>query len=103
MVHVKANKGSEIRRFEIESRTTFNQLKKSVGTLFGVNDEDIVDINYCDGEEDIVRLSSDIELQSAFKHLGEEDTWRLQILLKPSELQQPEATSTSWWSCNPLW
>lgn len=66
MVHVKAYRGSEIRRFEIESGMTFVQLKRSICTLFGLNEEDMTCINYCDREEDIVMLSSDTELQSAF-------------------------------------
>lgn len=74
MVQVKACRGSEIRRFEIESGTTFVKLKRSIYTLFGLNEEDVTCINYCDREEDIVMLSSDTELQSAFTHLGEEDT-----------------------------
>ena len=76
MIHVKAYRGSgsEIRRFEIESGTTFVQLKRSVCSLFGLNEEDLISITYCDREGDVVVLSSDLELHSAFNHLGEEDT-----------------------------
>ena len=68
MVHVKAYRGPEVRRFEIESGTTYVQLKRSICTLFGLNEEDVTCINYCDREEDIVVLSSDTKLQSAFSY-----------------------------------
>lgn len=94
MIQVKAYRGSEIRRFEIESGTTFAQLKKSVCSLFGLNKEDLISINYCDREEDVVVLSSDLELRSAFKHLGEENTWKLLIVEKQQERDhQPKVLS----------
>ena len=77
MVQIKAYRGSEIRRFDIEAGTTFAQLKELVFNLFGLSKEDTVTINYCDRDGDIVRLSSDAELQTAVKHLGDQDTWKL--------------------------
>ena len=47
--------------------------------LFGLTQEDTVTINYFDKDGDIIRLSSDGELQTALKHLGEDDTWKLQV------------------------
>ena len=99
MIHVKAYRGSEIRRFEIESGTTFVQLKKSVCTLFGLSEEDLISISYCDREKDVVALSSDLELHSAFKHLGEDDTWKLLIVEKQREERDHHL---SWRNCYPF-
>ena len=89
MVQIKAYRGSEIRRFEIEAGTTFAQLKELVTNLFGLSKEDTVTINYCDRDGDIVRLSSDAELQTALNHLGEQDTWKLQVVVQHrQEVQQ---------------
>ena len=77
MVQIKAYRGSEIRRFDIEAGTTFAQLQELVSSLFGLSKEDAVAINYCDKDGDVVRLSSDAELQTAFRHLGDQATWKL--------------------------
>ncbi|XP_065891165.1 uncharacterized protein [Dysidea avara] len=102
MVHIKAYKGSEIRRFEIDPAGTFPQLTELVNKLFGLTEKDTVAINYCDRDGDIVRLSSDAELQTALKHLGEEDTWKLQIVVEQKQQQQqpraqPVRPLFSWW------
>ena len=89
-MHIKAYKGSEIRRFEIDPAGTFPQLTELVNKLFGLTEKDIVAINYCDRDGDIVRLSSDAELQTALKHLGEEDTWKLQIVVEQKQQQQQQ-------------
>ena len=105
MVQIKAYRGSEIRRFDIETGTTFAQLKELVISLFGLNKEDTVAINYCDRDGDIVRLSSDGELQTALKHLGDQDTWKLQVVVqRKQEVQRPPAQtdSLSWWDWNPF-
>ena len=89
MMQMKAYRGSEIRRFDIEAGTTFPQLKELVFNLFGLSKEDTVTINYCDRDGDIVRLSSDAELQTAVKHLGDQDTWKLQVVVqRKQEVQQ---------------
>ena len=102
MVHIKAYRGSEIRRFDFVSSGTFTQLTEQVHKLFGLTDKDTVFINYCDRDGDIVRLSSDAELQTALKHLGEEDTWKLQIVVEQKQQQQPQAQPGrphfSWWN-----
>jgi len=90
MVHIKAYKGSEIRRFEIDPAGTFPQLTEQVVKLFGLADKDTVAINYSDRDGDIIRLSSDAELQTALKHLGEEDTWKLQIVVEQKQQQQQQ-------------
>ena len=104
MVQIKAYRGSEIRRFDIEVGTTFAQLKELVTNLFGLSKEDTVTINYCDRDGDIVRLSSDAELQTAIKHLGDQDTWKLQVVVqRKQEVQrQAQTDSTSWWDWNPF-
>lgn len=104
MVHIKAYKGSEIRRFEIEPATTFAQLKELVVNLFGIGEDYTVTINYCDRDGDVIRLSSDGELQTALKHLGEEDTWKLQIVVQHKEPPQHAAprAATSWWDWDPF-
>ena len=108
MVHIKAYRGSEIRRFEIDPGTTFAQLKELVSKLFGLGEEDTVTINYCDRDGDVIRLSSDTELQTALRHLGEEDTWKLQIIVehKLQQQQQPHhvapRAAASWWDWDPF-
>ena len=106
MVQIKVYRGSEIRRFDIEAGTTFAQLKELVISLFGLSKEDTVVINYCDRDGDIVRLSSDAELQTALKHLGEQDTWKLQVVVQhKQEVQQrspAQTDSISWWDWNPF-
>ena len=106
MVKVKAYRGSEIRRFDIEAGATFAQLQELIVRLFGLRKEDAVTINYCDMDGDVVRLSSDAELQAAFKHLGEQDTWKLQILVqRKQEVDHRPPTQddlTSWWDWNPF-
>ena len=104
MVQIKAYRGSEIRRFEIAAEASFAQLKELVTNLFGINAEDTVVINYCDREGDIVGLSSDAELQTALKHLGEEDTWKLQVLVQHKQEQrgQNQTETASWWNWNPF-
>jgi len=99
MVHIKAYRGSEIRRFDFDSSGTFSQLTEQVVKLFGLTDKDTIFINYCDRDGDIVKLSSDAELQTALKHLGEEDTWKLQIVVEQKQqLQaQPDHPHFSWW------
>ena len=101
MVHIKAYKGSEIRRFEIDPAGTFPQLTEQVVKLFGLTDKDTVAINYCDRDGDIIRLSSNAELQTALKHLGEEDTWKLQIVVEQKQQQQQQQpqpqSSRGWW------
>ena len=99
MVQIKAYRGSEIRRFDIEAGTTFAQLKELVSSLFGLSKEDTVAINYYDRDGDVVRLSSDAELQTALKHLGEQDTWKLQILVQREQQRRSPAQtdSASWW------
>ena len=100
MVHIKAYRGSEIRRFELDSARTFPQLLEQVVKLFGLTDKETVAINYCDRDGDIVRLSSDSELQTALKHLGEEDTWKLQIVVEQKQQQQQRPQpqlSRGWW------
>ena len=76
---------SEIRRFEIEAGTTFAQLQELVVKLSGLRKEDLmiieVIINYFDKDGYVVWLSSDAELQIALKYLGEQDTWKLKILV----------------------
>ena len=38
--------------------------------------------HYRDNDEaDIVRLLSNRELQTAFEHLGDQETWKLQVLV----------------------
>ena len=101
MVHVKAYKGSEIRRFEINPSSTFASLKELVAKLFSLGEDDTVKINYCDRDGDVIRLSSDVELQTALRHLGEEDTWKLQVVVEHREKEQPQAAApraaASWW------
>ena len=110
MVHVKAYKGSEIRRFEIDSKATFAELKELVHNLFNILQDDTVIVNYCDRDGDLIRLSSDAELQTALNHLGEEDTWKLQIVVEHK--QQPQhhhhigapsrGAAGSWWDWDPF-
>ena len=88
MVHIKAYKDSEIRRFEFNPSGTFVQLTELVHKLFGLSEKDTAAINYCDRDGDIVRLSSDAELQTALRHLGEEDTWKLQIAVEQNQQQR---------------
>ena len=106
MVQIKAYRGSEIRCFDIEAGTTFDQLRELVGNLFGISKEDRVTINYCDRDGDIVRLSSDRELQTALKHLGDQDTWKLQVVVqhKPEAQRQApqQSEAASWWDWNPF-
>ena len=112
MVNIKAYKGSEIRRFEINPGTTFAQLNEMVLKLFGLTQDDTVAINYCDRDGDIIRLSSDGELQTALKHLGEDDTWKLQVTVShkqpaaeahhPHQRVQVYQPATSWWDWNPF-
>jgi len=106
MVHIKAYRGSEIRRFDIDPGTTFAQLKELVSKLFGLSKDTTVAINYCDRDGDLVKLSSDAELQTALKHLGDQDTWRLQIVVQyKQETQQRAPTqddAASWWDWNPF-
>ena len=99
MVIVKVYRGSEIRRFYIEAGTTFAQLQKLLVKLFRLRKEDAVTINYCDRDGDVAQLSSDAELQAALKHLGEQDTWKLQILvqLKPEVNHWPPIQPNSFW------
>ena len=101
MVQIKAYRGSEIRRFDIEAGTTFAQLQELVSSLFGLSKEDAVAINYCDKDGDVVRLSSDAELQTALRHLGDQDTWKLQVLVQRKQAQQGQVTQ-SWWDWNPF-
>ena len=82
MVHIKAYKGSEICHFEIEPGTTFVQLKDLILQLFGLSQDNTVLVNYCDKDRDMIRLSSDAELQTALRHLGEDETWKLQIIVE---------------------
>ena len=52
-----------------------------------------------------MRLSSDGELQTALKHLGDQDTWKLQVVVqRKQEVQRPPAQtdSLSWWDWNPF-
>ena len=110
MVHIKAYKGSEIRRLEVEQGATFAQLKNLILQLFGLSQENTVLINYCDKDGDIIRLSSDAELQTALRHLGEDETWKLQIVVEQKHQQQsvqPQAhhlhpTVATWWDWNPF-
>jgi len=111
MVHIKAYKGSEIRRFEIDAGTTFAQLHDMVFKLFGFTEDDTVAVSYCDRDGDVVRLSSDGELQTALKHLGEDDTWKLQITVTHKHHPHPHyhhhhmqahQPATSWWDWNPF-
>ena len=104
MVHIKAYKGSEIRRFEIDPSSTFAQLKELVVKLFGLGEDDTVTINYCDRDGDVIRLSSDGELQTALRHLGEEDTWKLQVVVQHKEPPQHAAprAAASWWDWDPF-
>ena len=107
MVHIKAYRGSEIHRFDIDSGTTkqtFAQLKDLVSKLFGLSEDDTVAINYCDRDGDVVRLSSDSELQTALKHLNEEDTLKLQIVVDPKQQvhRSPLGAAMSWWNWNPF-
>ena len=103
MVHIKAYRGSEIRRFEIDPATTFAALKDLVTNLFGIGEEDTVNINYCDRDGDVIRLSSDGELQTALRHLGEEETWKLQVVVEHKEPPQPASrAATSWWDWDPF-
>ena len=103
-MHIKAYRGSEIRRFEIDPATTFASLKELVSKLFGLGEDDAVTINYCDRDGDVIRLSSDPELQTALRHLGEEDTWKLQIVVEHKEQPHPPAprAATSWWDWDPF-
>ena len=112
MVHIKAYRGSEIRRFEVDSGTTFAQLNEMVIKLFELTEDDTVTLSYCDREGDVVRLSSDGELQTALKHLGEDDTWKLQVTLShknhshsdhPHHRVQVYQPVTSWWDWNPFY
>lgn len=105
MVHIKAYKGSEIRRFEIDPASTFAQLKELVVKLFSLGEDDTVIINYCDRDGDVIRLSSDGELQTAVRHLGEEDTWKLQVVVQHKEPPQhaaPPRAAASWWDWDPF-
>ena len=119
MVHIKAYKGSEIRRFEIDPGTTFAQLNEAVYKLFGLTEDDSAAISYCDRDGDVIRLSSDGELQTALKHLGEDDTWKLQVAVSHKHHPHPAAhhpshyphhhhymqahqPATSWWDLNPF-
>ena len=103
-MHIKAYRGSEIRRFEIDPATTFAALKELVTNLFGIGEDDAVAINYCDRDGDVIRLSSDAELQTALRHLGEEDTWKLQVIVEHKEPPKPAAprAATSWWDWDPF-
>ena len=104
MVKVKAYRGSEIRRFDIEAGATFAQLQELVVRLFGLK-EDAVTINYCDTDGDMVWLLTNTELQTAFKHLGEQDTWKLQIkvqLKQEVDHRPPTQADSSWWDWNPF-
>ena len=106
MVQIKAYRGSEIRRFDIEAGTTFDQLREIVGNLFSISKEDTVTISYCDRDGDIVRLSSDGEFQTALKHLGDQDTWKLQVVVQRKQEAQQRASqqseAASWWDWNPF-
>ena len=112
MVQIKVYKGSEIRRFEIDPGTTFVQLYDAVCKLFGLTQEDNVTINYCDRDGDVIRLSSDGELLTALKHLGEGDTWKLQVTVshkqpaaeahRPHHRVQVYQPTASWWDWNPF-
>ena len=107
MVQIKAYRGSEIRRFDIEAGTTFDQLRELVGNLFGINKEDTIALNYCDRDGDIISMSSDGELKTALKHLGEQDTWKLQVVVeqrKREAQRQPSKRGepASWWDWNPF-
>ena len=105
MVHIKAYRGSEIRRFEIDPGTTFAQLNETVYKLFGLTQDDVATINYCDRDGDIIRLSSDGELQTALKHLGEDDTWKLQVTVSHKQsaaTQSRQHVQPAWWDWNPF-
>ena len=103
-MHIKAYKGSEIRRFEIDPSSTFASLKELVAKLFSLGEDDTVKINYCDRDGDVIRLSSDVELQTALRHLGEEDTWKLQVVVEHKEPPQAAAprAAASWWDWDPF-
>ena len=89
MMHIKAFKGAEIHRFDINPGTTFGELKELVYKLFGLGKDVTVAINYRDRDGDLIMLSSDEELQTALRHLDEEETWHLQVILQHKQQQQP--------------
>ena len=106
MVHVKAYKGTEIRRFEIDPATTFVELKELVCKLFNLGEDVTVAINYRDRDGDLIMLSSDEELQTALRHLGEEETWHLKVIVQHKQQPQydtaPRAAAASWWDWDPF-
>ena len=90
MVHIKAFKGAEICWFEIDPGTTFGALKELVCKLFSLGEDVTVAINYRDRDGNLIMLSSDEELQTALRHLGEEETWHLQVMVQHKQQQQQQ-------------
>ena len=90
MTYIKATLGNEIRKFTIDNTKEFSleDLKAQIISLFpNLKNESTANLVllYRDSDGDVITVSSDLELQTAFSHLGDDDTLRIVIRVQAQE------------------
>jgi hypothetical protein len=88
-VRVKATCGDNFRRFHLRTTTPWRELQEQLKSLFGLPS---INVRYQDEENDQVALSSEEELQEAYKIV--KDTHVLRLIVEPPP--QTESVKTSW-------
>jgi hypothetical protein len=88
-VRVKATCGDNFRRFHLQTTTSWRELQGQLKSLFGLPS---INVRYQDEENDQVALSSEEELQEAYKIV--KDTHVLRLIVEPPP--QTESVKTSW-------
>jgi len=80
-VNVKARFNDEIRRFAVPSATALVPLQAQIRGLFALAPQTALDLFYKDGDDDLVIMTSDGELQHALQHAAA-SLLRLEIVKK---------------------
>jgi len=99
-INVKLQVASELRRFSIESKINFIQLKEKVKSILGI-DQDF-SIQYLDEEKEWITITSDPELNTGISLIDK--IFRLQVVaIKPLNLEKEDTCSNEDKKCRKGW
>jgi len=81
LLTIKASFGEDIRRFSVDPTINFTSLTNLVNQLFHLTDKNGSTLMYIDNENDLIKLSTDVELEEAKRCTtkSENTTLRLQV------------------------
>ena len=96
MAYIKATLGNEIRKFSVAKEISLEDLKVQIIALFpDLKDQSATNlvILYRDSDGDVITVSSNMELQTAFSHLGDDNTLRIIIRVQAQEDEEMDEES----------